>query len=35
MSKNQGLGFTIPYTLNGSEHNYLPDYIVRLDIDLF
>jgi len=29
--KNQGLGFTIPYTLNGEEHGYLPDYIVRLD----
>jgi type III restriction enzyme len=28
--KNQGLGFTIPYTLNGEEHNYIPDYIVRL-----
>ncbi len=29
--KNQGLGFTIPYTLNGEEHQYLPDFIVRLD----
>jgi type III restriction enzyme len=28
--KNQGLGFTISYTINGSEHNYQPDYIVRL-----
>jgi type III restriction enzyme len=28
--KNQGLGFTIPYTLNGEERNYLPDYIVRV-----
>lgn len=29
--KNQNLGFTIPYTLNGEEHNYVPDFIVRLD----
>ena len=29
--KNQNLGFTIPYTLDGEEHGYLPDYIVRLD----
>ena len=29
--KNQNLGFTIPYTLNGEEHNYNPDFIVRLD----
>jgi len=28
--KNQGLGFSIPYTLDGGEHNYQPDYIVRL-----
>jgi type III restriction enzyme len=28
--KNQGLGFTIPYTFNGEEHGYLPDYIVRI-----
>jgi type III restriction enzyme len=28
--KNQGLGFTIPYTFNGEEHGYMPDYIVRL-----
>jgi type III restriction enzyme len=28
--KNQGLGFTIPYTLNGEEHGYVPDYIVRV-----
>ena len=27
--KNQGLGFSIPYTLDGGEHNYVPDYIVR------
>lgn len=28
--KNHNLGFTIPYTLNGEEHNYVPDFIVRL-----
>ena len=22
---------TIPYTLNGEEHNYYPDFIVRID----
>ncbi len=30
--KNQNLGFTIPYTFNGEEKNYLPDFIVRLKI---
>lgn len=29
--KNQNLGFAIPYTLNGEEHQYIPDFIVRLD----
>jgi type III restriction enzyme len=29
--KNQNLGFTIPYTLDGDERNYLPDFIVRVD----
>jgi type III restriction enzyme len=28
--KNQNLGFTIPYTLNGEEHNYTPDFIARV-----
>jgi type III restriction enzyme len=28
--KNQGLGFSIPYTLNGAERQYSPDYIVRM-----
>jgi len=28
--KNQGLGFTIPYTLDGTERGYLPDFIVRV-----
>lgn len=29
--KNHNLDFTIPYTINGEEHSYIPDYIVRLD----
>jgi type III restriction enzyme len=28
--KNQNLGFTIPYTFNGEEKNYLPDFIIRI-----
>lgn len=28
--KNQGLGFRIPYTLDGEEHNYEPDFLVRI-----
>ena len=28
--KNHNLGFTIPYTLNGEEHGYIPDYVVRI-----
>jgi type III restriction enzyme len=27
--KNQNLGFTIPYTVDGREHDYIPDFIVR------
>jgi type III restriction enzyme len=27
--KNQGVQFTIPYTLNGDEKHYYPDYLVR------
>jgi type III restriction enzyme len=30
-AKNQNLGFTIPYMFNGEEHNYYPDFIVRID----
>lgn len=30
--KNHNLGFTIPYTLNGEERNYVPDFIVCLDV---
>ena len=29
--KNQNLGFEIPYTHKGQEHNYVPDYLVRID----
>lgn len=29
--KNHNLGFIIPYTLDGEEHGYIPDYLVRLD----
>jgi type III restriction enzyme len=28
--KNHNLGFTIPYTLNGEEHQYTPDFIAVL-----
>jgi len=28
--KNQGLQFTIPYSLNGEEKQYFPDFIVRI-----
>ncbi|MCJ7705393.1 MAG: hypothetical protein MUO28_07615 [Desulfobacterales bacterium] len=27
---NQNLGLSIPDTINGKEHNYLPDFIVRI-----
>jgi type III restriction enzyme len=29
--KNDHLGFAIPYTLNGEEKNYLPDFIACID----
>ncbi|HPS77083.1 MAG TPA: DEAD/DEAH box helicase family protein [Thermoanaerobaculaceae bacterium] len=29
--KNHNLGFTIPYTLNGEERGYIPDFIACLD----
>jgi type III restriction enzyme len=29
--KNQGLGFAIPYLHQGGQHNYIPDFIVRLE----
>ncbi|RJP32398.1 MAG: restriction endonuclease subunit R [Candidatus Omnitrophota bacterium] len=28
--KNHNLGFTIPYTFNGKEHNYIPDFIAKV-----
>jgi type III restriction enzyme len=32
--KNQGLNFTIPYTINGDERQYYPDFLVRLAVDV-
>ncbi|MGH9323824.1 MAG: restriction endonuclease, partial [Vicinamibacteria bacterium] len=29
--KNQGLGFAVPYLHNGQVHDYIPDFIVRLE----
>lgn len=29
--KNHNLGFFIPYTINGDQRQYMPDFIVRLD----
>jgi type III restriction enzyme len=29
--KNHNLDFRIPYTFEGQEHHYLPDFIVRVD----
>ncbi|MDI6816678.1 MAG: DEAD/DEAH box helicase family protein [Actinomycetota bacterium] len=29
--KNHNLGFTIPYTLNGAEKDYIPDFITCID----
>jgi type III restriction enzyme len=31
--KNAGLGFAIPYLYNGQMHDYVPDFIVRLNMD--
>ena len=28
--KNQSLGFTIPYTLNGEEKQYYPDFVAQV-----
>jgi len=28
--KNHGLGFYIPYTINGEQHRYIPDFIIKL-----
>ncbi len=29
--KNHNLGFMIPYTYNGDSHNYIPDFIIRVN----
>lgn len=29
--KNHNLGFYIPYTINGEEKNYIPDFIVHVN----
>ncbi|MDO9541783.1 MAG: DEAD/DEAH box helicase family protein [Kiritimatiellia bacterium] len=31
--KNDHVGFTIPYTINGEEHAYIPDFIARIKPD--
>ena len=31
--KNAGLGFAIPYLHNGQPHDYIPDFIVRLNTE--
>lgn len=30
-AKNAGLGFSIPYSDGGERHEYLPDFVIRLD----
>ena len=30
-AKNHNLSFYIPYTINGEEKNYIPDFIVRIN----
>lgn len=30
-AKNHNLGFTIPYTLNGEEKNYIPDFVACIE----
>jgi type III restriction enzyme len=32
-TKNAGLGFAIPYLHNGQMHDYIPDFIIRLQSD--
>lgn len=29
--KNQGMGFTIPYTIAGEAHSYMPDFVAYVD----
>ncbi|MCX6843001.1 MAG: hypothetical protein NTX53_12045 [candidate division WOR-3 bacterium] len=31
--KNAGLGFAIPYYHNGETHDYVPDFIIRLNTE--
>ena len=31
--KNAGLGFAIPYFHNGQPHDYLPDFVIRLNME--
>jgi type III restriction enzyme len=31
--KNAGLGFAVPYLYNGQMHDYMPDFIIRLNAD--
>ena len=33
-AKNAGLGFSIPYIHNGEPHDYVPDFLVRLKVDV-
>jgi type III restriction enzyme len=33
-AKNAGLGFAIPYLHNGQMHDYLPDFLIRLNTEL-
>jgi type III restriction enzyme len=30
-AKNHNLGFNVPYTINGQEKNYIPDFLVAID----
>jgi len=30
-AKNHNIGFSIPYTINGQEKNYISDFLVRLN----
>lgn len=30
-AKNQNLGFTIPYTVDGEDRGYIPDFLVKID----
>ena len=32
-AKNAGLGFVIPYFFNGQQHEYIPDFLVRLETE--